>query len=254
MELGCSFRLRSTAQQLPPAFIFGPTPERLINLHVYRHKKFILFDRDEANLRNRAGAAGGQLHQIQNLPRVLRKAVLLLNPPYPSPHSESQQKYAVDLAPQGSGNYEVEVSNMIEGRWNSVYFKQTKAPLEQVNIHKLAPAESTYSYCIRNIHGEKQTFNVSMQSGLELMEFELLPAKGDAENLERELHWLEKEKAKLFESLDRMESLRATSEGLTNLMSTKMVGFAIIGLLAIIVVNVLFYRELKKTFKERKLI
>jgi len=46
-----------------------------------------------------------------------------------------------------------------------------------------------------------------------------------------------------------METLRATSEGLTNLMSTKMIGFAIVGLIAIIVVNVLFYRELKKTFK-----
>lgn len=59
---------------------------------------------------------------------------------------------------------------------------------------------------------------------------------------------------KIFDVLDRMESLRATSEGLTNLMSTKMIGFAIVGLLCIIVVNILFYRELKKTFKDRKLI
>jgi hypothetical protein len=51
-----------------------------------------------------------------------------------------------------------------------------------------------------------------------------------------------------------MESLRSTTEGLSNLMSTKMVGFAIVGLLAIVVVNVYFYRELKKTFKDRKLI
>jgi hypothetical protein len=51
-----------------------------------------------------------------------------------------------------------------------------------------------------------------------------------------------------------MESLRATSEGLSNLMSTKMIGFAIAGLIAIVVVNLLFYRELRKTFKERKLI
>ncbi len=106
--------------------------------------------------------------------------MLLRNPAYPSLYPESQQKYAVDLAPQGSGNYEVEVSNMLDGKWNSVHFKQTKTPFENVNIHKLAPTESTYSYCIRNIHGEKQTFNVSIQSGLELMEFELLPAKSDA--------------------------------------------------------------------------
>lgn len=37
-------------------------------------------------------------------------------------------------------------------------------------------------------------------------------------------------------------------------MSVKMIGFAIVGLISIIVVNFLFYKELKKTFKERKLI
>ena len=72
--------------------------------------------------------------------------------------------------------------------------------------------------------------------------------------MERELSWLENQKQKLFETLDRMEGLRATAEGLTNMMSTKMIGFAIVGLLSIIVVNVVFYRELKKTFKDRKLI
>jgi hypothetical protein len=37
-------------------------------------------------------------------------------------------------------------------------------------------------------------------------------------------------------------------------MSTKVTGFAILGLISLVVVNVLFYRELRKTFKERKLI
>ena len=46
-----------------------------------------------------------------------------------------------------------------------------------------------------------------------------------------------------------METLRATSDGLTNMMSTKMIGFAIVGLISIIVVNVLFYHYLRKTFK-----
>lgn len=158
------------------------------------------------------------------------------------------------MVPRSSGNYEVEVSNMIEGKWNSVYYKQSKTEFETFNIHKLAPADSTYSFCIRNIDDDTMKLNVNIQSGLELMEFELLPDKSDAENLERELSWLESQKSKLFESLDRTEGLRATSENLTNLMSTKMIGFAIVGLLSIIAVNVLFYRELKKTFKERKLI
>ena len=37
-------------------------------------------------------------------------------------------------------------------------------------------------------------------------------------------------------------------------MSTKMVGFAIVGLISIVIVNLFFYRELRKTFKDRKLI
>jgi hypothetical protein len=51
-----------------------------------------------------------------------------------------------------------------------------------------------------------------------------------------------------------MEGLRASSEGLSQLMSTKMIGFSVLGLLSIVVVNLLFYRELRKTFKDRKLI
>jgi len=96
--------------------------------------------------------------------------------------------------------------------------------------------------------------SIDIQSGLELLEFELLPDKNDSENLDRELNWLENQKKNMFSILERMESLRASTEGLTELMSVKMIGFAIIGLLSIIVVNFMFYRELKKTFKERKLI
>jgi hypothetical protein len=156
--------------------------------------------------------------------------------------------------PKSQGKYEVEVSNMVEGKWNSIYYKQAKNVMESFNIHKLAPSESTYSFCVRNIDAVRMKIALNIQSGLELMEFEMLPDKSDSENLERELGWLENQKAKLFESLDRMEGLRATSEGLSNLMSTKMIGFAVVGLLSIVVVNLLFYRELKKTFKDRKLI
>lgn len=180
--------------------------------------------------------------------------MLLRDTTYEFCEIESQQKYSIDAIPRTSGKFEIEVSNMIEGKWNSVYYKQAKTEFEAFNIHKLAPADSTYSFCIRNIDDNSMKINVNIQSGLELMEFELLPDKSDAENLERELSWLESQKAKLFESLDRTEGLRATSESLTNLMSMKMIGFAIVGLLSIIAVNVLFYRELKKTFKERKLI
>jgi len=71
----------------------------------------------------------------------------------------------------GEGKYEVEISNMVEGKWNSVHYKQSKNPYEAINIHKLAPTESTYSYCVRNIHTERSKLHINIQSGLELMEF-----------------------------------------------------------------------------------
>ena len=43
------------------------------------------------------------------------------------------------------------------------------------------------------------------------MEFHLLPDKSDAENLEREITWLEGQKEKLFEILERMDGLRSSS-------------------------------------------
>ena len=97
-----------------------------------------------------------------------------------SPHLESHQKYSVDVKPANDGKYEVEVSNMIEGKWNSIYYKQTKSSLESISIHKLAPSESTYSFCIRNIDTSRIKLKTSIQSGLELMEFELLPDKTDS--------------------------------------------------------------------------
>jgi hypothetical protein len=69
---------------------------------------------------------------------------------------------------------------MLQGRWNSVFYRQAKTNFEAFNIHKLAPADSTYSFCIRNIDNEDMKISTNIQSGLELMEFELLPDKSDA--------------------------------------------------------------------------
>lgn len=60
---------------------------------------------------------------------------------------------------------------MIEGKWNSIFYRQSKSSLESFNIHKLAPTESTYSFCIRNIDSSRMKLKVNIQSGLELMEF-----------------------------------------------------------------------------------
>lgn len=52
--------------------------------------------------------------------------MLLWNSTYFLVKAESQQKYSIDVYPKSEGRYEVEVSNMISGKWNSVFYKQTK--------------------------------------------------------------------------------------------------------------------------------
>ena len=41
---------------------------------------------------------------------------------------------------------------------------------------------------------------------------------------------------------------------LSKMMGTKLIIFAIVGLLGIVVVNLVFFRQMKKTFKDRKMI
>lgn len=97
--------------------------------------------------------------------------MLLLDSTYFCLDAESQQKYSIDVIPKVEGKYEVEISNMLDGKWNSLYYKQAKNSLETFNIHKLAPSDSTYSFCIRNVDENRMKMAVNIQSGLELMEF-----------------------------------------------------------------------------------
>jgi len=53
-------------------------------------------------------------------------------------------------------------------------------PYQNLNVHKLASASSTYSFCFKNNERELMRLSVDIQSGLELMEFELLPDKNDS--------------------------------------------------------------------------
>lgn len=69
---------------------------------------------------------------------------------------------------------------MVDGKWNSIFYKQAKNVMESFNIHKLAPSDSTYSFCIRNIDEAPMRLALNIQSGLELMEFEMLPDKSDS--------------------------------------------------------------------------
>jgi hypothetical protein len=145
-----------------------------------------------------------RVHEARHKSRSSIKEVFFLNTTYKIIYLEAQQKYTLDVKPRSPGKYEVEVSRMVDGGWSSLYRKQTQTGLESLNLHKLAPSDSTYSFCFSNTDEKRIALALNIQSGLELMEFEMLPDKSDSENLERELGWLKSEKARLFESLERM--------------------------------------------------
>jgi hypothetical protein len=66
------------------------------------------------------------VYQAQSEAGILRKAVLLRDPKYLLLYSGAQQKYSIDINPRTAGKYELEVSNMVQGKWNSVFYKQSK--------------------------------------------------------------------------------------------------------------------------------
>jgi hypothetical protein len=86
------------------------------------------------------------------------------------------------------------------------------------------------------------------------MNFQHLPSLNDQENIHREVDWLENQKNKLLESINRIDTGRASSSDLADLMSTKLVVFAILGLVVIIGMNLVFYQQTKQTLRSRKLI
>jgi hypothetical protein len=48
--------------------------------------------------------------------------------------------------------------------------------------------------------------------------------------------------------------MRSASEGMDEVLPARIMGVAALGLLVMLVVNLMFYRQIKQTFKERKLI
>ena len=96
--------------------------------------------------------------------------MFLLDIKYLFLYLEAQQKYTLDVKPRSPGKYEVEVSQMLDGGWSSIYRKQAQTGLENLNLHKLAPSDSTYSFCFSNTDENRIALALKIQSGLELME------------------------------------------------------------------------------------
>lgn len=76
------------------------------------------------------------------------------------------------------------------GSFNTVFYKMSTMGYERINVHKLASPGGTYAFCFKNIQRDVLNIVVSFVTGIELMDFELLPDKTDAENLAREITWL----------------------------------------------------------------
>lgn len=81
-----------------------------------------------------------------------------------------------------------------------------------------------------------------------------LPDSNDQQNLHSEIDWLEKQKAKILEVINRQENNGATAADLSSSMSIKYVVLAVVGLASVVAVNAVFYLQTKKTLKDRKLI
>lgn len=137
-------------------------------------------------------------------------------------------------------------------KWEEVVIKVADSVVE--SISKYAPQEGTYMFCISSTDDSVLRATVTIMSGLEMANLEYLPSNNDQENLHREIDWLDGQKKKLFEVLNRIEGDRYTAENLKSMMSVKYIVFAVLGLGAVIGVNVVLYNQTKKTLKDRKLI
>lgn len=72
------------------------------------------------------------------------------------------------------------------------------------SISKYAPQEGTYMFCVSSTDDSVLRATINIMSGLEMANLEYLPSNNDQENLHREIDWLDGQKKKLFEVLNRI--------------------------------------------------
>jgi hypothetical protein len=82
----------------------------------------------------------------------------------------------------------------------------------------------------------------------------MLPDQSDFENLDRELDWLLTQTDALEEKAEQMTDLATVNRENVEVMGTKFIFFAVAGLMSLAALNWVFFTQVKKTFKDRKLI
>jgi hypothetical protein len=138
------------------------------------------------------------------------------------------------------------------GDYEGVVAKEADSAIESVN--KLADREGTYRFCVVNKGDQTIKMFINIMTGLELANLDYLPNSSDQQNLHREIDWLDGQKKTLFDALNRIENVRTTADSLNSKMNTSYIVLAVLGLLAVLAVNFLFYTQTRKTLKDRKLI
>jgi hypothetical protein len=148
----------------------------------------------------------------------------------------------------------VAVSYIENNKWRNVVYRPNSNNESTMRVDKLATTSGTYSFCLRSLADRQLSFKIQFNTGIEMMELSTLPDLSDGDNLEREITWIDQQVVTLGARADSIEGLRRINNQISNMVGNKMIIFAIIGLVAIAAANVIYFKVLKKTFKDRKLI
>lgn len=107
--------------------------------------------------------------------------------------------------------HEIEVSHIDGRQWKSIFYKKSENEVRS-RVDKLASTPTTYSFCLKNMEPRMVNFKIEFNSGLEVMELHELPDANDAQNLERELNWLEQQSNSLYERASNIRGLRSINQ------------------------------------------
>ena len=75
----------------------------------------------------------------------------------------------------------------------------------------------------------------------------------DKQKVVKEAEWIKNQAESIEEVIKNSFEKRVVRDEYANLMRKKMIGYAIVGILVVIVISISFYVSLRKIFKDRKI-
>ena len=86
------------------------------------------------------------------------------------------------------------------------------------------------------------------------MDLKAVPDETDQERVEREAKYIEKQADKINEAIQGSAVTRRDRDEYANLMRKKLIGYGVLGIIVLLGVSLGFFANLRKIFKERKMI